>query len=298
MSREIDSRPKRRRFRMEKLVPFAFIAPFLISFLVFFLAPSVMSVGLSFFRYKGYGTATWVGLHNYLSLFSSPDFWRSLSNTAFYWAVPLIPIMGGAFLLALLVRSKITRWPKTVKPLVFLPQVMAPVAAALVWRVILSSNGVLNSLLGLKIDWLGNPSAMRWSVAMLLIWRALGWYFVVFLSGLTTVPDELLEASAVDGAKAWQSTVHIVIPLMRPVFLFAFVIDSVGSLQLFTEPNLLVGSVGATAGAPPGAAPIMNQVVGNIASGQFGLAAAVGWLIFIVAGVFSIIQFRLFRGGR
>ena len=83
--------------------------------------------------------------------------------------------------------------------------------------------------------------------------------------------------------------------MMRPIFLFAIVIDTISSIQLFTEPNLLVGSASATAGAPPASAPIMNQVIGNISSGQFGLAAAVGWLMFVAIGVFSIVQFRLFR---
>ena len=72
-------------------------------------------------------------------------------------------------------------------------------------------------------------------------------------------------------------------------------IDTIGALQLFTEPNLLLGNASAAAGAPPLSAPIMNQVVNNIVGGQFGLAAAVGWLLFIVIGIFSVVQFRLFR---
>jgi len=293
----VASPPRRRRFRWERLVPFGFIAPFLISFLVFFLAPSVGSIVLSFFRYRGYGKATWIGLQNYSALLKSPNFWENLGNTAFYWLVPIVPLIIGAFLLAVLVRSKMTRWPGVVKPLYFVPQVMAPVAAALVWRVILSGNGALNSVLHLHVDWISDPHAVRWAVAMLLVWRGFGWYFVVFLSGLTSVSDELLEAAEVDGATARQRIVHITVPIMRPIFLFAFVIDTIGSIQLFTEPNLLVGNAASTVGAPPTAAPIMNQVIGNINGGQFGLAAAVGWMIFIASGVLSVIQFRVFRGG-
>lgn len=290
------ARLSRRHIRAERLVPFLFIAPFLLSFLAFFAAPSVASIILSFFRYRGYGKATWIGLQNYASLLDSPDFWESLRNTAFYWAVPIIPLLVGSFLLAVLVRSKLTRWPNVVKPLFFVPQVMAPAAAALVWRVILSNNGVLNSLLHINVNWISNPSAVRWSVVLLLIWRGFGWYFVVFLSGLTSVPDELLEAAEVDGASARQRVIHITLPIMRPIFLFAVVIDTIASIQLFTEPNLLVGSATSTVGAPPTAAPIMNQVIGNIVGGQFGLAAAVGWLVFIAGAILSAIQFRLFKG--
>ncbi|MGH1524202.1 carbohydrate ABC transporter permease [Leifsonia sp. L25] len=286
-------RPRRRL--LEGWVPYLFIAPFLLSFLIFFAVPSAFSIALSFFKYRGYGQASWAGIDNYASLFQSPDFWQSVSNTLFYWLVPVVPLIGGAFLLALLVRSRLSAWPRAYKPLLFVPQVMAPVAAAIVWRVILSSEGVLNSVFGININWISDPTAGKWGVVLLLIWRGIGWYFVIFLSGLTSVPDELLEAAELDGAGTWTRIRYIIVPMMRPIFLFAVVIDTISSLQLFTEPNLLLGNASSPAGAPPSAAPIMNQVVLNITSGQFGLAAAVGWLMFIAIGIFSIIQFRLFR---
>jgi len=286
---------KMKKHQFERLVPFIFIAPFLLSFLIFFAVPSISSIILSFFRYRGYGNATWIGLHNYVALVQSPNFWESLGNTAFYWLAPIIPLIFGSFLLAVLVRSKMSRWPSVIKPLFFVPQIMAPVAAALVWRVLLSGNGALNTILHINVGWLTDPSAVRWSVVILLLWRGFGWYFVVFLSGLTSVSDELLEAAEVDGATAWQRIIHIIVPIMRPIFLFAVVIDTIGAMQLFTEPNLLIGSASSVVGAPPTAAPIMNQVIGNIVGGQFGLASAVGWLIFIASGILSVVQFRLFR---
>jgi len=276
-------------------MPYVFIAPFLISFLIFFALPSIVSIVLSFFKYRGYGPATFVGFANYLSLFRSPDFWQSAANTAFYWLVPMVPLIGGAFALALLVRSRFARWPALFRPILFVPQVMAPVAAAIVWRVLLSDTGVLNSLFHVELSWIGDPALGKWSVTLLLLWRGIGWYFVIFLSGLTSVPEELLEAAQLDGASALQRIRFVILPIMRPIFLFAVVIDTIASLQLFTEPNLLLGNASAPAGAPPSAAPIMNQVINNIVGGQFGLAAAVGWLIFIVIGIFSAIQFRLFR---
>jgi ABC-type sugar transport system permease subunit len=286
---------KRRRSTRDTLAPYLFIAPFLVSFMIFFAIPSIASIVLSTFRYAGYGTATFVGLQNYASLTQSPDFWRSVSNTAFYWLVPLIPLLGGAFLLAVFVRSKFTRWSRGFRAFLFIPQIMAPVAAALVWRVILSDQGALGNLFGLDVNWLTNPDANRWGVALLLLWRGIGWYFVIFLAGLTGISDDLLEAAQLDGASAFQRIRLIIVPLMRPIFLFAIVIDTITSIQLFTEPNLLLGATLATAGAPPSAAPIMNQVITNITGGQFGLAAAVGWLMFVAIGVFSAVQFRLLK---
>jgi ABC-type sugar transport system permease subunit len=277
------------------LAPYLFIAPFLVSFIVFFAFPSIYSVVLSLFRYNGYTTPHWVGLNNYHALLESPDFQQAVANTVFYWLVPLGPLLVGAFLLALAVRSRLARFSAVYKPLIFVPQVMAPVAAALVWRVMLSNSGVVNSTLNLHVEWLTDPRALKWGVVMVLVWRGIGWYFVVFLAGLSTIPEDLLDAASADGASAARRLWHVILPLMRPTILFAFVIDTIASLQLFAEPNLLVGGAGSTAGAPPSAAPVLNQVVGNIIGGQFGLAAAVGWLIFIAIAIFSFVQFRLFR---
>jgi ABC-type sugar transport system permease subunit len=291
----------RRRLRagfVDRIAPYAFIAPFLISFLAFFALPSAFSLALSFARYNGYTALHWVGLQNYRSLIEAPDFRQAVRNTMFYWLVPLVPMLGGALALALLVRSKLAHWPRAYKPLIFVPQVMAPVAAALVWRVMLSNDGVVNRTLHLHTAWLADPSAMKWGIVILLVWRGLGWYFVVFLAGLTAVPEELLEAASIDGATSFQRLRKVILPLLRPTILFALVIDTIASLQLFTEPNLLVGSSGSVTGAPPSAAPVMNQVVTNVTGGQLGLASAVGWIMFVAIGAFSLVQFRLFREAR
>ena len=292
-------RRARRRGWSDRIAPYAFIAPFLLSFVLFFLGPSIFSVVLSFARYNGYTAIQWIGLQNYRSLIEDPYFRQAIVNTLFYWLVPLIPLLGGGLGLALLVRSKMARWPGFYKPLIFVPQVMAPVAAALVWRVMLSNNGIVNSLTGFNTNWLADPGAQKWGVVLLLVWRGIGWYFVVFLAGLSSIPDELLEAASVDGVGSFQRFRYVILPLLRPTIVFAVVIDTIISLQLFTEPNLLVGAGGGTiAGAPPSAAPVMNQVITNLTGGAYGLSAAVGWLLFIVIGVFSLVQFRLFREAR
>lgn len=292
-------RQHRRRGWADRLAPYAFIAPFLLSFVLFFALPSIASLLLSFVRYDGITPIEWVGLQNYRSLFEDPYFVQAIENTLFYWLVPLVPLLGGALGLALLVRSKLAKWPGFYKPVIFIPQVMAPVAAALVWQVMLSNNGIINSVTGMGTQWLVDPGAMKIGVVLLLLWRGIGWYFVVFLAGLTSIPDELLEAASVDGARAWQRVRYIIVPLLRPTIMFAVVIDTIASLQLFTEPNLLLGTGGGSiAGAPPSAAPVMNQVINNLTGGAFGLSAAVGWIMFIAIGIFSLVQFRLFREAR
>lgn len=278
----------------DRIAPYLFLAPFLVSFLLFFAIPSAFSLVLSLFRYRGYGEARFVGLANYTALFDSPSFLRAFANTIFYWLVPLVPLMAIALLLALAVRSPLVRLGRVYKPLLFIPQVMAPVAAAVVWRVVLGNQGVVNSTFDLEVSWLDHPQIGRFSVVLLLLWRSIGWFFVIFLAALTSIPDEVIEAAEVDGANSWQRLRYVILPLLKPIILFAIVIDTIGSLQLFAEPNLLLGSSGG-ASAPPSGAPIMNQVIQNVAGGQFGLASAAGWIIFAGIGLFSLVQFRLLR---
>jgi len=125
-----------------------------------------------------------------------------------------------------------------------------------------------------------------------LIWRGLGFWFVVFLAGLTSINPEVEEAALVDGAVTWQRLRYVVVPLLRNVFLFAFVIDAIGSMRLYTEPNVLTAGPGV---ADPEVAPMLNLLVSNLNDGNFGQSAAVGWLLFLVTIGISVFQFGIFR---
>lgn len=278
--------------RRESTAAYLLVAPFVVSFVVFFALPSLYSITLSFFTYRGYGPATFVGLHNYQALLSLPSFWQAVGNMVFYYLVPIGPMLGGAFLLAVLVRSKLVRADWFFKPIVFMPQIMATVAAALVFHLLFADNGVVNEVLGRTIHWLGDPALMKWPVALLLVWEKTGWYFVVFLAGLTRISPELYEAAAVDGASAWQQLTRITVPLMRPIWLFAVVIYTINSLRMFNEPTLLLTGTGVISYVPSTGAPIMNVLLDQIQAGNFGLAASVGWMLFVVAAVLSLMQFK------
>ena len=279
------------------MVPYLFILPYLISFVLFFAFPAGYSFVLSFFNYKGYGVARFVGLQNYISLLNYSGFWKSIGNTLFYFGVHLIPVMGGAFLFALLLQSTVLgKWQKVFKPILFLPQVIPVMAATLTFRIIFATNtGAINQVLGLGVRWLEDPSVMRWSVIILLIWRATGWFMIVFLAGLTTINPSLYEAAILDGASAFQRTTRVTIPLMRPIFLFAFIMDAISSFKIYTEVNVLIGG---TLNAPTDAMPIMNMVTNNMRNGSFGMASAAGWLLFVMILGISIIELILMRERR
>ena len=287
-------RENARSKRHEKMVPYLFIAPFLISFAVFFVFPAGYSLVLSFFKYKGYGKATFVGLNNYHSLLHYSAFWKAIGNTLFYFLVHLLPVMGFAFLFAVLLQSeRIGKIRNVFKPILFLPQVVPVMASVLTFRVIFSTyTGAINQVFGLTVSWLDDPNIMRWTVVAYSVWRSTGWFMIIYLAGLTTINPSLYEAAILDGATSAQRIFYITIPMMRSIFLFAFIMDAISSFKVYTEVNVLLAGVG---NAPTHAAPIMNLVTTNMKNGNFGMSSAAGWLLFLMILVISLVELLLMR---
>lgn len=281
----------------EGIVPFLFLLPFFVSYLMFFLFPACYSFVLSFFRYKGYGKAVFVGLDNYVRLFTYSTMWTSLGNTFFYFFTHFIPVMILSFLLALAVRSTaVAKSSRFYKMVIFLPQMCAVVASSLVFKVIFGGEvGVINQLFGTKIFFLNDLDLLRWPVTSLIIWRSTGWFFVIYLSGLTTISDEIMDASLIDGANFFQRTFRITIPMMKSIFMFAFIMDAISSLKLYTEPVLLTGDM---SGIPPAqSAPFVDVIVNNLQGGSFGMASASGWILFMIIFMITLLQFGAFKRG-
>ncbi len=283
--------------KKDRIVPFLFLLPFFVSYVMFFLFPAGYSFVLSFFRFKGYGKAVFIGLDNYVKLFTYSTMWTSLGNTFFYFFSHLVPVMTLSFLLALAVKSKLlSRSRKFYKVIIFLPQMCAVVAASLVFKVIFGGEvGVINQILGTRIFFLNNLDIIRWPVTTLIVWRSTGWFFVIYLSGLTTISDEIMDAALIDGANFFQRTTRIVIPMMKSIFMFAFIMDAISSLKLYTEPVLMTGDM---SGNPPAqAAPFVNVIVGNLQGGNFGMASASGWILFMIIFLITLVQFSSFKKG-
>lgn len=277
----------------DKLVPYLFIFPFFISYICFFLFPAAYSLVLSFYRYKGFGKATFVKFENYIQLFKYPTMWNSLKNTFIYFIFSYIIVMVLSFLLAVIVRSKpVSRYQNIYKPLIFLPQVCAVVASALVFKVIFGNRvGVINQLFGISIPFLNNTNYMKIPVISLISWRNTGWYFIIFLSGLTTISDEILEAAKIDGTSPFQSVYYIIMPMMKPIFTMTSITYVIGALKLYTEPNLLLSNNEA----PIQVAPFINIITSNINSGMFGKACAAGWILTTIIILITLLQMRLFK---
>ena len=276
------------------LVPYLFLLPFIFLYIATFLYPALYSLILSFFKYKGYGEAKFIGLSNYTSLLTYRTMWVCLANTLFYFIASYIPTMLIAFLMAVLVRSKtLKRFQRFYKPIIFMPQICAVVAASLVFQIIFGGEvGVVNQVLETEIPFLTDLKYMKWPVVLLITWRGIGWYFIIFLAGLTTISEEVEEAALVDGATPFQKMIHIIIPLKKPTFMLTSITYAIGSLKLYTEPNILLSRTEA----PLQVAPYINIVTSNVNGGNFGMASAAGWLLVLLILGCTLLQLKFFGG--
>jgi ABC-type sugar transport system permease subunit len=196
-----------------------------------------------------------------------------------------------AFIFAYMLQSKLLKGIQRIfKPILFLPQIIPIVASALIWRIIMAKEtGVINQILGTSIDFLNAAAIRKWMVVLLQVWRGTGWYMVIFLAGLTTINDEIYDAAKIDGTNAVQMIFRIVLPIMKPIMLFALIMNAIGSIKLYTEPNVLLSVIFVQTDVMT----IMNVLLMNLRGGSFGVAAAVGWFVFIIVLVISKTWFKV-----
>jgi ABC-type sugar transport system permease subunit len=281
--------------RPELLWGYLFILPNIIGFLCFTLGPIVVSFLLMFTDWTIIRPPNFVGLENFRRLATDEVFVAALGNTFLYVLlyVPLVTIF--AFLLAILMDRKL-RGIALYRTVFFMPSVAMFVAVALLWQFLYQpSTGVVNYYLGQ----LGLPtpawlSDKRWAlsaIAFMNIWRHVGYYAVIFLAGLQSVPTDLYEAAAVDGANAWIRLRRITVPLVQPTTFFVLVIALIEAFQLFGEPYVL------TQGGPGYATTTLVYVIYRNAFEGFrmGYAAAQSWVLFLIIFVVTFIQWRLNR---
>lgn len=215
------------------------LVPLLFFILIRFL-PTLFAMSVSLFKWDILSpNKLWVGLANYQTLFADPVFWKSLTNTLMYVAlsVPLQLVLGLFF--ALLLQSA-ARWKGFFRALYFVPFVTSTVAISWVWRWLYQPTfGPLNkvvSLIGLpEQKYLTSPEQALPSIAVVLIWQALGFCIIIFLAGLESIPIEFYEAAKIDGARSWDLFRYITLPLLNPTIVFLSVIGTINAIQVFTQ---------------------------------------------------------------
>ena len=276
---------------------YLYILPFILIHFIMTVVPAIYSAVLSLYSYRGYGVARYIGFTNYKNLFKLSSARRAMGNTMIYYVGHMIPCLIFGFLLAYAVYSKLrnARLQRIFKPIFYMPQMMSAVACGLTFDIIFGTNvGVINQLLGTHIPFLTNVGIVKFPVIVAIIWRTTGWYFIILLAGMTTVNNDVVEASIVDGAGTWQQVFHIIIPLMKPIFAFLIITETMSSLKVWTEPNLISKPI-TNSTMPMASAPFVDVIVSNLQGGQFGMASAAGWVLFVVILIFTQVYTRLFN---
>lgn len=292
-----------------KWAPYLFVSPFFILFGAFGLFPLVFSVYLSLHSWDpaaGLAAMEWVGFENYLYALQSDDWLHaSLYNTFWLALVSGLPQHLVAMPLAYFLHSAFGRWRNAVVGTYFLPFITSSVAISLVFSTLFSKDfGIVNAVLaslkdtsllgalmpGSNIDW-AQPQYTKWMISFVVFWRYVGWNVVLYLSAIQTIPKDVLEAAAIDGANSWQKFAYVVLPLLKPMAFFAVTLTIIGNLQLFEEPFILTGGTGGIDQAGKTAAMHMYSVA--FTDGDFGTASAIAWLLFMLIAAATWLNNRL-----
>ncbi|WP_456785765.1 carbohydrate ABC transporter permease [Cellulomonas sp. P5_C5] len=289
------SSPLRRR---RSIAAWGMAAPFVLLFLVFTAWPVLSSLFMSVTDIKSRDlqnpfAVNFVGLDNFATVLSDPTFRKAATNTLYFVVVGVPLTMLTALAIAVALNTGITKLAGFFRIGYYMPVVTSIVAVAVVWRFMLRpENGLINEVLGwvgiTGPDWLGSTTWAMPSLIAMAVWRSLGTLVVIFLAGLQSVPKALHEAAALDGATAWQRLRRITIPTIRPTMLFAGVITGIGFLQFFEEPFVM------TQGGPLNSTLSVAYLVYNtFGFGNYGVAAAMSYVLFAAVVLLTIIQFKV-----
>ncbi|QKV90804.1 sugar ABC transporter permease [Streptomyces sp. NA02950] len=276
-----------------RIAPYLFILPAVALFAAFKLYPIGWSFVLSLHKSVG-GTDTFVGSENYRRLVDDPLFWTALKNTAVVLAVQVPVMLALATGLAVALNSTLLHGRPVFRLGFFLPMITGLVAYGIIFSVLLHKEyGLVNwSLEHLGIDgipWLTDPLWAKISIGLALTWHYTGYNAVILLARLQTVPKELYDAAAVDGAGPWHSFRHVTLPGLRPALLLTTVLSTIGTLQLFDEPYILTG------GGPDNATLTIGVYLYQTAFKyfDFGYASAIAYVLAVLIGILGLIQFRV-----
>src|SRR6478609_1369299 len=284
-------RPRRRRGSWRQRLEIGLLSgPAILVFLAFVIFPVVMAAYYGFFKWKGFGPPTdFVGLDNYVAILQDPTFHDALRHNAFIVVMSLVLQGPAAVILALLLNRKI-RGRGVIRVLIFVPYVVSEVIVGTGWSLMLQTTGAVNGMLnklGLpSVDWLSNPDVAIWSLMIIISWKYIGFAVILFLAGLQSIPEELFEAAAIDGATYWQTQRRITLPLLGPTLRIWAFLSIIGALQLFDLVWIIWGQyVSATAGTSTMATYMVSN--GRM-SGNYGFGNAVAVVLFLISLVIAL----------
>jgi len=279
-----------------KVAPYLFIAPYFILFALFWIFPVIWSFVLSFQRWSARETV-WVGFANYQFVLNNPAVRTAFSNMVWYVVVNNVFQFIVAMILAVLLDlSFLRRASGLFRTALYMPNLVSGLATGILFTIILGAGGLAIRFLaqfGIEISFL---NSVEWSKPSVIIaggWRWIGYWVVIFMAGLQSIPDDYYEVAELDGATIWQRFWFITLPLLRPVVMFMFIINTIGTLQIFEEPYVLFGGTGGPLSSAT--TPVLEMYRLGFANFDLGGAAALGWLLALVIMLVSVFQLVIAR---
>lgn len=273
----------------DKLTALIFILPAVLGTLIFIVIPVIFSFSLSFVNWDLLSPMSFAGLNNYRDVLTDSSFLQVLINT-FVFAIStsvfavIIPLV-----LACILNNKI-RGSNFYKTAYFLPFITPMIVIAIVWQWIFDPNiGLLNQLFHLNIKWLYDARFAMPALITVSVWKLIGYNMIIFLSGLSTINQELLEAAKIDGANTWQTFKNVTLPLLSPTIFFVIVITTISSFQVFDLIYIM------TEGGPDNSTMVMVYSIYKYAFEFFdiGKASAIAYILFAIIFVLVLAQWKL-----
>ncbi|MCJ7987385.1 sugar ABC transporter permease [Priestia sp. OVL9] len=277
--------------KTNKSLPYLFIAPALLLFALFTIYPIFSSFVLSFQSMEG-GKYVFTRLSNYTRLLGDDIFWKALGNTGIILIVQVPVMILLALVLANALNSQLLRLKGFFRVSFFLPAVTSLVAYSILFSIILQDEGIMNTILGFfgidAIQWLGDPFWAKVSIIVAMTWRWTGYNMVIFLAALQSLSHEVYEAADLDGANRIQKFFHVTVPQLKPVILFATILSTIGTLQLFDEPFNL------TKGGPADSTMTLGLYIyqNGFKYFDFGYASAIAYVVVLLVGILTFFQFK------
>ena len=292
------SRPgQRRREVRETLAGYGFLSPWLLGFFGLTILPMAYSLYLSFTNYNIFSPPKWIGLDNYIRMFTSdPSFMQSAQITLIYVLVGTPITLAAALAVAMLLNYR-DRGAGFFRSSFYAPSLIGgSVSVAIVWRAMFANDGpVDNGLSFFGIDlggWIGNPKLVLPAMILLAVWM-FGATMVIFLAGLKQIPKELYEAAEMDGAGPYHRFRAVTIPLLSPVIFFNLLLGLIGAFQVFASAYIISNGSGGPAGMTNFITLYLYKR--GFTDGQMGYASAIAWVLLIVVAIIAFILFRTQR---
>ena len=278
----------------QKLAPYVFVAPFIITFAVFFAYPLITTVLMSFQEIKGSGT-TWVGLKNYQDLFANKNFYTAVQNSVTYMVLTCAILIPVPMVLAYIAESKFSKAGKFFKTVAFMPVLCSVVVAGIIFRMMFSEldGALMNQARGLfglgPITWLKGASTSMFAMVLLCFWRWTGMNMLYYMAGLKAIPSELYEAAEIDGANSFQKFTKICLPLLKPTTIYVLTISIYAGLAMFTESYMIFGGNNSPKNYGLTIVGYLYRY-GFEKVDKFGFASAVGLVLLVGCMIITVLQ--------